>query len=106
MLGRASRQFAVTQDSIGVDEVRGRRERNRRITSIIVLSLFSNIGKTGFAKAVPICVFHCIEHRRSTRAMASPTQKMWMPTPMAIICKENGYFIAPDSGTTMRFMKK
>lgn len=49
---------------------------------------------------------HCIEHRRTMRAIGSPTQKMCITTPMAIICKENGYFMAPDSGTTMRFMKK
>jgi len=30
----------------------------QQLTSIIVLSLFSNIGKTGFAKAVPIDLFH------------------------------------------------
>jgi hypothetical protein len=29
----------------------------QQLTSIIVLSLFSNIGKTGFAKAVPIDLF-------------------------------------------------
>ena len=70
-----------------------------------MLSL-SNIGKTGFAKAVPIDLFHCIEHRRTTRAMGNPTQKMCMTTPITNSCKENGYFMAPERGTTTRFMKK
>jgi hypothetical protein len=38
--------------------------------------------------------------------MGSPTQKMCMTTPMTIILKENGYFLAFESGTTIRFMKK
>jgi len=47
-----------------------------------------------------------IEKRRTMIAMGSPTQKMCMTMPMAIILKENGNFIAPESGTTTRFMKK
>jgi hypothetical protein len=39
-------------------------------------------------------------------AMGSPTQKMCMTMPMAIILKENGNFTAAESGTTTRFMKK
>ena len=78
----------------------------QQLTSIILLSLFSNIGKTGFAKAVPIDLFHCIEHRRTTRAMGNPTQRMCMTTPTTNICEENGYFMAPERGTTTRFMKK
>lgn len=39
-------------------------------------------------------------------AMGSPTQKMWMTTPITIIWKENGYLLAADKGTTTRFMKK
>jgi hypothetical protein len=46
------------------------------------------------------------EYRRTVIAMGSPTQKMCMTTPMTIILKENGYFLAAESGTTMRFMKK
>jgi len=29
-------------------------------------------------------------YRRTATAIGSPTQKMWMTTPMTIICKENG----------------
>ena len=39
-------------------------------------------------------------------AIGIPTQKMWMIIPMIIMRKENGYFRAAESGTTMRFMKK
>jgi hypothetical protein len=47
-----------------------------------------------------------MEHHRKTNAMGSPTQKMWITTPITIILKENGNFMALDSGTTMRFMLK
>ena len=47
-----------------------------------------------------------IEKRRTIITMGSPTQKMCMTIRMAIILKENGSFIAPESGTTTRFMKK
>src|SRR5260370_41533959 len=57
-------------------------------------------------RAVPIDLFHCIEHRRTTRAMGNPTQKMCMTTPITNSCKENGYFMALERGTTTRFMKK
>ena len=46
------------------------------------------------------------ENRRTVRAMGSPTQKMWMTTPMTIPLKSNGRLVAAESGTTMRFMKK
>lgn len=46
-----------------------------------------------------------IEKRRTMIAGGSPTQKMCMTMPMAIILKENGNFIAPESGTTTRFME-
>ena len=46
------------------------------------------------------------ENRRTVRAMGSPTQKMWMTTPMTIPLKSNGCLVAAESGTTMRFMKK
>jgi hypothetical protein len=46
------------------------------------------------------------EKRRTEREMGRPTQKMWMTTPMIIIWKEKGYFVAAESGMTMRFMKK
>jgi hypothetical protein len=44
--------------------------------------------------------------RRAAIAMGSPTQKMWMTTPINIILIEKGYFVAAESGTTIRFMKK
>jgi hypothetical protein len=47
-----------------------------------------------------------MEYRRTERAMGRPTQNMWMTTPMTIIFNEKGYFLAAESGTTMRFMKK
>jgi hypothetical protein len=53
-----------------------------------------------------IDLLHCTEHRRTTRAMGNPTQKMCMTTPITNSCKENGYFMAPERGTTTRFMKK
>ena len=40
------------------------------------------------------------------RAIGKPTQKMWITTPMTIIFTEKGNFVAPESGTTTRFMKK
>ncbi|MBZ5663024.1 MAG: hypothetical protein LAO30_00325 [Acidobacteriia bacterium] len=47
-----------------------------------------------------------LENRRTASAIGSPAQKMCMTTPMTVILKENGNFMAPDNGTTMRFMKK
>jgi hypothetical protein len=38
--------------------------------------------------------------------MGMPTQKMWIITPMSIALIENGYFVAAESGTTTRFIKK
>jgi len=46
------------------------------------------------------------EYRRTVIEMGSPTQSMCMTTPIIIIFMENGYFLAADSGTTMRFIKK
>jgi hypothetical protein len=57
-------------------------------------------------KQGPSTLFHRIEHRRTTRAMGNPTQKMCMMTPITNSCEENGYFIVPERGTTTRFMKK
>jgi hypothetical protein len=39
-------------------------------------------------------------------AMGKPTQKTWITIPITIIFMENGYFTAPERGTTIRFMKK
>jgi hypothetical protein len=43
-----------------------------------------------------------IEKRRTMIAIGSPTQKMCMTMPMAIILKEDGDFLAPESGTPSR----
>jgi hypothetical protein len=45
-------------------------------------------------------------NRRAASAIGSPTQKMWMTTPMSIILREKGNFAAADSATTTRFIKK
>lgn len=45
-------------------------------------------------------------NRRAASAIGSPTQNMWMTTPMTIILNEKGNFAAAESGTTTRFIKK
>jgi len=33
------------------------------------------------------------------RAIGNPTQKMWITTPISIIFREKGNFVAPERGT-------
>jgi hypothetical protein len=74
----------------------------RRVSSI----LFGFMSLIVFSLLCARIRSQFIEKRRTMIAMGSPTQKMCMTMPMAIILKENGDFIAPESGTTTRFMKK
>jgi hypothetical protein len=68
--------------------------------------LFGFMGLIVFSLLCPRIRSQFIEKRRTMIAIGSPTQKMCMTMPMAIILKENGNFIAAESGTTTRFMKK
>ena len=71
---------------------------------LFLLSLYAST-KIACARRVRTDSFHC-EHRCTTKAMGRPMQRICMTTPIIIIRRENGYFMALDSGTTTRFMKK
>lgn len=50
--------------------------------------------------------FDHLEKRSTVREMGSPTQKMWIITPIIIMRRENGRLAAAESGTTIKFIKK